>query len=574
MAIVFNVPYTFYFSFQQQKFLKRTAEELEPPGGSADAFEPPAKIQCTGPGGQQQQQQQQQQSTENLTKFSVEIVQQLEFTTSAANSQPQQISTNVTVKALTNASVKSDVASPKSPVGGRANAGATPGGGGACVDIGNLVECKQEPENEFVDLEQCAAALEKDAAANGASFPGFSDLIGDDTGDEIITSDAFKDLISEISDFHPEFMKDFGFEDKTVDGLTNTSSGSACLGGQLKAEGDNQEMHLMDVVGKHSSPSPLMSGNTQYSPQPAYDPQSLSKARMAPYPPGLNELSPAAQTLKQMAEQHQHKTQLGMSFSPAGTARNVRSPYGEFQFASSGGSPGPGSNTGAPSYLNKQVPVSGGGNSFVNSGAQVELMKQEVVFSATPNNGRQTMQQTPNKQPTAAGSPMMGTGYPNAPKQQYSPYGSPGPLPNHGSPQYLPRGQTPQGTPQHVGQFSSSTPPRPPSCPGTASLQINQAQQMQVNQQGQQIQVSVFALPRECRLPNVLVIVCGSMVLQCSLLCHLLRQAKTGGAETKSWSSADGTVVERACRNSGNHEDSRRRRPAEILTTYLSNVSA
>jgi hypothetical protein len=509
------------FSFQQQKFLKRTAEELEPPGGSADAFEPPAKIQCTGPGGQQQQQpqQQQQQSTENLTKFSVEIVQQLEFTTSAANSQPQQISTNVTVKALTNASVKSDVASPKSPIGGRANAGATPGGGGACVDIGNLVECKQEPDSEFVDLEQCAAALEKDAAANGASFPGFSDLIGDDAADEIITSDAFKDLISEISDFHPEFMKDFDFEDKTVDGLTNTNSASgACLGGQLKAEGD-KEMHLMDVVGKHSSPSPLMGGNTQYSPQSVYDPQSLSKARMAPYPPGLNELSPAAQTLKQMAEQHQHKTQLGMSFSPAGTTRNVRSPYGEFQFASSGGSPGAGSNTGAPPYLNKQVPVSGGGNSFVNSSAQVELMKQEVVFSATQNSGRQAMQQTPSKQAGGAGSPMMGTGYPNAPKQQYSPYGSPGPLPNHGSPQYLPRGQTPQGTPQHVGQFSSSTPPRPPSCPGTASLQINQAQQMQVNQQGQQIQVSVFALYKECYFTDPCVIANGSTDLQRCCAC-------------------------------------------------------
>ena len=521
-------PYS--FCFQQQKFLKRTAEELEPPGGSTDAFEPPAKIQCTGPGGQQQQQQ----ASENLTKFSVEIVQQLEFTTSAANSQPQQISTNVTVKALTNASVKSDVASPKSPIGGRANAGATPGGGGACVDIGNLVECKQEPDNEFVDLEQCAAALEKDAAANGASFPGFSDLIGDEAGDEIITPDAFNDLISEISDFHPEFMKDFDFEDKTVDGLTNTNSASsACLGGQLKAEGDNKEMHLMDVVGKHSSPSPLMGGNTQYSPQPVYDPQSLSKARMAPYPPGLNELSPAAQTLKQMAEQHQHKTQLGMSFSPAGATRNVRSPYGEFQFASSGGSPGAGSNTGAPPYLNKQVPVSGGGSSFVNSGAQVELMKQEVVFSAAQNSGRQTMQQTPNKQAGAAGSPMMGAGYPNAPKQQYSPYGSPGPLPNHGSPQYLPRGQTPQGTPQHVGQFSSSTPPRPPSCPGTASLQINQAQQMQVNQQGQQIQVHIFALLRDCWLENLHVIAyvstAGRFMRLCSWLCHLLRQVNTEG---------------------------------------------
>lgn len=427
----------------------------------------------------------------------MEIVQQLEFTTSAANSQPQQISTNVTVKALTNASVKSDVASPKSPVGGRASAGgtATSAGGGACVDIGNLVECKQEPDSEFVDLEQCAAALEKDAAANGASFPGFSDLIGDDTSDEIITSDAFKDLISEISDFHPEFMKDFDFEDRAVDGLTNANSASGmCSGGQLKAE-DDKDLHLMDVVGKHSSSSPLMAGNSQYSPQPVYDPQSLSKARIAPYPPGLSELRPAAQTLMQMAEQHQHKTQLGMSFNPAGSARNVRSPYGEFQFPPSGGGPGAGGSTGAaPPYMNKQVAGSGGGNSFVSSGPQPELLKQEVVFSAAQMNGRQTMQQPQSKQAGSAGNPMMGTGYSNPPKQQYSPYGSPGSLPNHGSPQYLPRGQAPQGTPQHVGQFSSSTPPRPPSCPGTASLQINQAQQMHINQQGQQIQVTALEL--------------------------------------------------------------------------------
>jgi mastermind len=223
---------------QQQKYLKRNSEELQDGGGGDGSFEPPPKMQCTGgpqqQGGQQGPQRQGPggQSNENLTKFSVEIVQQLEFTTSTANSQPQQISTNVTVKALTNASVKSDVASPaaatastsergptpKSNPGTPASA-ATPGSSAgtpqqqsrtaACVDLGSLVECKQEPgDNEFVDLEQCAAALEKDAAANGVAFPGLSDLMGDDTNDAIISSDALKDLIfNEFGDFHPEFMK-------------------------------------------------------------------------------------------------------------------------------------------------------------------------------------------------------------------------------------------------------------------------------------------------------------------------------------------------------------------------------
>lgn len=133
----------------------------------------------------------------------MEIVQQLEFTTSAANSQPQQISTNVTVKTHANASVKSDVVSPpKSPQVAKPQ---------------DLVDCvKQEPENDFADLEQCAAALEKDANG-GADFGGFSDLIGEDTNDEIITSDAFKDLISDIGNYR-DFMKDFDFEDKSDSG--------------------------------------------------------------------------------------------------------------------------------------------------------------------------------------------------------------------------------------------------------------------------------------------------------------------------------------------------------------------
>lgn len=181
--------------FQQQKFLKRPADDPpEGPGGGGAAGEPPVKLQCT---------------PEGLTKFSVEIVQQLEFTTSAANSQPQQISTNVTVKTHANASVKSDVVSPpKSPQGG--------------AKPQDLVDCvKQEPENDFADLDQCAAAVEKDANG-GADFGGFSDLIGEDTNDEIFISDAFKDLISDIGNYG-DYMKDFDFEDKSdsVGGVVN-----------------------------------------------------------------------------------------------------------------------------------------------------------------------------------------------------------------------------------------------------------------------------------------------------------------------------------------------------------------
>lgn len=108
-------------------------------------------------------------------------------------------------------------------------------------------ECKSEiADDEFVGLDECAAALERDAAS---AFPGLADLIGEDDGD-----DTFEDLITEISEY-PEFMKDFDLD-----------------GGKYNGGG----------IGFES-------------------PESES----APRSYGSSEMSPAAQTLKHMAEQHQ-----------------------------------------------------------------------------------------------------------------------------------------------------------------------------------------------------------------------------------------------------------------------------
>ncbi|XP_050676970.1 neurogenic protein mastermind-like isoform X2 [Leptidea sinapis] len=197
-------------------------------------YEPPAKIHCgnTGSSG----------TGEALTKFSVEIVQQLEFTTSAADSQPQQISTNVTVKALANAVKTSGSPPPTQPP-------RVP----SPLDCERecKAECKSEiADDEFVGLDECAAALERDAAS---AFPGLADLIGEDDGD-----DTFEDLITEISEY-PEFMKDF------------------------------------DLVG-----GKLNGGNIGSLEPPEGEP--------APRPYGAGEMSPAAQTLKHMAEQHQQAT--------------------------------------------------------------------------------------------------------------------------------------------------------------------------------------------------------------------------------------------------------------------------
>lgn len=592
----------------QQKYLKRTAEDLEPAGaGSGDGGfgEPPVKLQCTQ--GQHQHQQapgagggggphhghgQHQpgnganstgpapgggggtgsgDGNEGLTKFQVQIVQQLEFTTSAANnSQAQAISTNVTVKALTNASVKSEhllnaSSSPKPgpdptsasaasrPQAGNGNGpggpgpgaggGPVPGGAGGsggigCVDIGNLVECKQEPDNEFVDLEQCAAALEKDAAANGTGFPGFSEFMGDDTGDEIITSDAFKDLISEISDFHPEFMKDFDFEDKGVDTLTNNAAAAAVAvaaaaaannnnnnnnnnglpttnNGQIKIEDDKDAMHPQQQQQQqhpNSANNGVNSnnvGNNNGNAMPANSsPGALGSSQFSPARlpySGLDfksEMSPAAQTLKQMAEQHQHKSQqLGLGgFNPTAAAAaaaargpTARSPYAEFsQFGASDylGSPGSTGPTGGQT----QSAATGTGSYHKNNGTPTFGNQQTNDMFVGSQSQFAAAGLTDMKRPqpaTTGGKPgMLGPsgGY----KQQYSPYGSPGSMPNHGSPGYpLPPRGSQGGGPNQTGSQgpfnTNSTPPRPPSGPGTSTLQINQAQQLHISNQ---IQVS------------------------------------------------------------------------------------
>ncbi|XP_031333064.1 neurogenic protein mastermind-like isoform X2 [Photinus pyralis] len=435
-------------SIQQQKFLKRSAEDHDS-GVPNDGFEPPVKLQCTTQHGTTAHQ------PEGLTKFSVEIVQQLEFTTSAANSQPQQISTNVTVKALTNASVKSDVSSPKSSNPSTPASNIRPSSGvGSSVDIGTLVECvKQEPDNDFADLDQCAAALEKDAAVNGGSaFGSFPDLIGEDPDDEIITSDAFKDLISDISNY-PEFMKDFDFDESKTE--------TCLIINGLKVE-ESKELTQNVLDHTKNTHSPLLQ-NQNYSP-PIFEGQgNISKSRMS-YSNidfGKTELSPAAQTLKQMAEQHQHKNQMGLSFNPNTRVPNPRSPYPDFQFQGDYGSP-----TSNSSYKNSP--------SF-----QPEIIKQEMIYQGNEYDMKRK------------GAGMY--------KQQYSPYGSPS-ASGHGSPGYLPRNSGGGGSTPGSGAFGGGTPPRPSSGPGGngsgTTLQINQAQQLHISQQGQghSIQVGGFSL--------------------------------------------------------------------------------
>uniref|UniRef100_A0A0A9X9K9 Neurogenic protein mastermind n=1 Tax=Lygus hesperus TaxID=30085 RepID=A0A0A9X9K9_LYGHE len=384
-------------------------------------------------------QQSAQKQNDNLTKFSVEIVQQLDFTSNASNSQ---ISSNVPVKSL-NASVKSDVPqSPKPP---------TPRNP-------DIVECKREPENvDFVDLEQCAAAVEKDAAG-GSSFPGFTDFICDDTSDAIITSDAFNDLISEISDFNPEFMKDFDFD-----------------GGDIKPQ-ITEEQQKPENIGKpqQSNVRSLPSCPTKLN----FNPNVEFKA----------ELSPAAQTLKQMAEQHQHKTQMNLNYNPS---RPSPKPY-DFQFAA-GNDFSPNSNTTSnPGSFKQNIASPPCSLSF-----NTDAIKQEVFSNQNSPLGFSPGRNIPSPQHVRLNS-----GY----KPQFS-FGSPAGSGGSGFANSRPQPQQPcvgqQSSPQQ--QKSQQPPSRPPSSGASnqfsnPNVPVNQNQQMQGSPQ---VQVTMANLNGEMKSGNM-----------------------------------------------------------------------
>lgn len=503
-----KIHFKFILHFVQlQQRLKRPGDETE---NGPDGYEPPHKLQHNG--------------SENL-KFSVQIVQQLEFTTSTADSQPQQISTNVTVKALTNASVSTDGSQGNIQQQNGANhtgAGNNTGSGGnnnpggpcnsnqqpspASHDIGNLVECKQEPGHDYSDLDECAATVEKD----------FLDS----------ESDTFKELISDLSDFHPGFLD---FEEK------------ALL--DVKLEDGSPKLHdhnghpnaLLDGIGVKGG-SPM----TQFGPGGGFNDNQMNKLQHQQQPPqsqqrnqfntanggpnaAMSDSLPAAQTLKHMAEQHQHKNQMGMSFSrlphpqhPGHQAINMRPGNG------GGGGNGQG-NANATAFTPDfgqfnnadfiQTPNGPSNNSVSfhkggGPGGPPFDIKQEMLFTQQQQQQQMHQQQSEFDLKRLSQMPNSAKMNANAPynKQQYSPYGSPGSMSsNHGSPgpNFIPtsRGVGGQGPQNAAGGPSRPTPTgqvppgsgananaqpgnNGPNSQSTTTLQMKQTQQLHISQQG------------------------------------------------------------------------------------------
>ncbi|XP_049317274.1 neurogenic protein mastermind isoform X3 [Bactrocera dorsalis] len=505
----------------QQKFLKRPADDVD---NGSETFEPPHKLpnnnnNCNNNNG-----------SENLTKFSVHIVQKLEFTTSAANSQPQQISTNVTVKALTNTSVKSESdvggnggstgsggcggtttgpggnsGGPNDPQNGgisnnargnTGNSGGANGGGGNSAtgtninnlmsghnnsnttqqqqklglgNLSNLVECKREPDQDFADL----AGLEKESGPN-SNFPGFPDLMGDD-------------IINDLQDFNPDL---FSFDEKplldikTEDGIKVEPPNAQDLINSLNVKSENVMADFnatfgnggggMNVGGANNVPNVANSGGIggPMNGPPHADPQTMNKMRQFLNGPDNGQMtSLAAQTLKQMAEQHQHKNAMGgMGGFPrpqmhqsqqgqimgGGGPNNRYNDYGNFGSDFGIGPNGSQQQQHLPQFQQK-VPGNGsmaGPGPFVGMQQSFLDIKQELFYSSQNDFDLKRLQQQAqmhqqqqqqhhtqqnHPQPTqnshGPNGPKMGPnnnsgsfskpGQPQTQQQQYSPYNSP-----------------------------------------------------------------------------------------------------------------------------------------------------
>ncbi|CRL08186.1 CLUMA_CG020959, isoform A [Clunio marinus] len=256
---------------QTKNQIKRPAlDELENEG---DVLPPAAKVASTGMN-----------SIDNM-KFQVEIVQQLEFTTSVANLQPQQISTNVTVKAMTNGNVKYEPQENKvqKHESGKVSSSSLPL---STSDI--LQDFKQEPDNEFADLD----------------FGGLANFMANDESE-------LKKLFSNISEV---FDQDLFDQDKIKqEPISNIPQQNASQINHL-----NQQFNQYVMPESCHMQKPMVHQLPQthrmYQPQQVQQPQQQHQQQ-------LPEMSPAAQTLKNMAQQHQVKNSIAMN--------NIHRPLGQ-----------------------------------------------------------------------------------------------------------------------------------------------------------------------------------------------------------------------------------------------------
>lgn len=190
-------------------------------------------------------------------KFQVEIVQQLEFTTSAVNMQAQQISTNVTVKTTANG-ISQEMKPKMKELPQIQTMPQQPQ-----QDL--LQDFKQEPDNEFADLD----------------FGGIANFMANDENE-------LKKLFSNISDvFDPSDI----FDDTKIKQEPMTRP-------QMPQMQIPQQQNQFNQFPQYVMPEMQMQKQQMMQQPMRMYPQQQQMQQMP-------DITPAAQTLKNMAQQHQ-----------------------------------------------------------------------------------------------------------------------------------------------------------------------------------------------------------------------------------------------------------------------------
>lgn len=484
-----------YFLFPQKFGTKRpSSEDMDGSDGVYhDGMPAPPKCVPIPPcgnsnGGPQQQQQSPHSKNDasNNAKFSVKIVQELEFSTSE-HQHNAQISTNLTLTSV-NTSVQSDVTTKQSAGGGPGAGGGTvptaSGGGvptgtttgasGASVDH-PMHECKQE-QPDLMD------------------FPGDGDLndlsfINNDTNEPMLAVDT--DTLTEIiSDLNSEGITPADFNQVDL-----------CDKRPIKTEPDAR--CTPPVKSPYDQHQQQQQQQHQHQQQQQH-PQQQRGGGGGGSGGGGNNYSNcvAAETLKQLAEQHNNQQQrpdkCGYDFpyqSPGSVPDFIHSP------STPVGTPN-------PNGYNMMSPVN---SMYHQQQQQQEKQQQEnnnYYHPQEPPKSRMKQQQPPQQppqqqqqQPTVAAQRQQKQQLPPPPPQQQQqqqqqpqqPLQSPQSRYNqyngHGSPQYpvsAARRITPSPGAASAGVLSPQQ-PNAASPEVVTSFQMTQSQQVHVSQQGQQV---------------------------------------------------------------------------------------
>lgn len=266
-----------------------------------------------------------------LQSFSVQIVQQ--FTNASQAHHSQTIQTNVTVQTLSGSAPQ-----PSENTNNQTSQSITVTQGSqqkenksstiTVTGSSSNVECKQEKDNGHLDLCQCNSQTSNSCSGGDRLSDTFPSLgFTDDSGDDVIHPDILKDLIDDVLTNSADIMKDFNFED-SVGSIKDPDDIPKEIIDALKASpppqqrpfqredltfanahSNQQQNGVFENVSANASTSPTITSSFYTTPSqrlPSYSVSGLSLSNGLGLDFKLSEPSPAALTLKQMAEQHQN----------------------------------------------------------------------------------------------------------------------------------------------------------------------------------------------------------------------------------------------------------------------------